>query len=85
MNKHSTVLVSKVFLTDRGLVQLNFGSNQGQAELSPPAERREYPFWPEQTLNAPLFHHIHLPESLDLTAPQHRRQESLDLLESTKK
>lgn len=71
-------------MTDRGLVQLSCGSIRGPAELSPPAERREYPSWPGQTLHAPLFPHIRPSESLRLTAPPHRRLESSDLSRRTR-
>lgn len=60
-------------------MQRNYGSTPVRAELSPPAERREYPFWPEQTLNDHLFPPVRLPESLCRTAPQHRILGSLDL------
>lgn len=66
-------------LTDRGLVQLNYGSTRVPAAPSPPAERREYPFGPEQTQNDHPFPQIRPPESFCLTAPQHRTRGWLDL------
>lgn len=81
----STGVLFALSLTDRGLVQQNCESNQGQAELSLPAERRECPSWQEQILHAVLFPHIHLSEFFHLTAPPHRRLESLDLLRRTRR